>query len=74
LIELSGEGACAAFVTAHKNDVRMGLGHASGDCADACGRNELHANAGAGIHLFQIIDKLGEILDGVRCRGAVAGR
>ena len=58
-------GSCAAFMSADENDIRMGLGHACGDGADACGGDELHAYAGAGIDLLQIVNELGQIFDRV---------
>ena len=50
-------------MTANQNNVRVGFGHASSDGPDAGLGYELHADAGAGVHLLQVVDELGQILD-----------
>ncbi len=46
-----GRGAGAAVVAADLDDVRVGLGHAAGDRADARLRHQLHADLGGRRHL-----------------------
>src|SRR5262249_54832358 len=47
------------------NDVGLGLGHAGGDRADADLGDELHVYAGARVDVLQVVDQLGQVLDGV---------
>jgi hypothetical protein len=60
-----GRGAGAAVVSGDKDDVGIGFGDAGGDGADAGLGDEFDADFGAGIDLLQVVDELGEILDGV---------
>ena len=43
--------------------IGVGLGHTSGDGADADLGHQLHAHRRLGVHLMQIVDQLGEILN-----------
>ena len=54
-----------SLVATDQNDVGIGLGDARCDGPDAGFRHKLHADPGPRIHLFQIMDELGEILDGI---------
>ena len=57
--------ARAAVVAGDEHDVRMGLGHAGGDGADADLGDELDVDAGARVGVLQVVDELGEVLDRV---------
>ncbi len=52
-------------MTGDEHDVRVSLRHAGRDGAHACFGDELDADLGAGIHLLEIVDELGQILDAV---------
>ena len=43
----------------------MSLGHAGGDGADAHLGHQLNADPGVDVGILQIVDELGEILDGI---------
>merc|ERR1719181_2512466 len=58
-------GARAAVVARDLDDVRVGLGDAAGDGADARLGHELDADLGRGVDLVQVIDQLGQVLDAV---------
>ena len=60
-----GRGAGAAIVAADQDDIRVGLGDASGDSAHADFGDQLHADARVVVGVFQIVDELGQILDGI---------
>ena len=57
--------ARAAAVAGDQDVVGKTLGHAGRDRADAHFRDELHAHAGRGVAVLQIVDQLLEILDRV---------
>ena len=58
-------GAGAALEPGHGDVVRPGLGHAQGHRAHARLRHELDADAGLGVDAAQVVDELGQVLDGV---------
>ena len=58
-------GTSAAVVTGDEDHIRVGLGDASGDRADADFCDQLHIDAGARVGIFQIVDQLGEVFDRV---------
>ena len=60
-----GRGARAAVVARDEDDVGVGLGDAGGDRADADLGDELHADAGLLVGVLEVVDQLGEVLDGV---------
>ena len=43
--------------------IGVGLGHAGGDGADADLGHQLDAHLGGGVHLMEIVDQLGQVLD-----------
>ncbi len=55
--------AGATAVAADENVIGLGFGHAGGDGADANFADELHADTGGGVHVFQIVNQLGQIFD-----------
>ena len=64
---LKGNTACAgaAVIAGDQDDLGAGLGHAGGDGAHAGLAHQLHGDAGVLIGVFQIIDQLGQVLNGV---------
>lgn len=58
-------GAGAAVVAGDQHDVGVGLGDTGGDGADADLGDQLHVDAGLRVGVLQVVDQLGEILDGV---------
>ena len=58
-------GPGSAFVTGDEDNVGIGFGDAGGDGADACFCDQFDADAGAGIDLFEVMDELRQVLDGV---------
>ncbi len=52
-------------MAADKDDVGVRLGDAGGDGADAGLGHELHANTGARVDLLEVVNQLGQILDGI---------
>ncbi len=58
-------GAGAAVVAGDEDDVRVGLGDAGGDGADADLGDQLDVDAGRRVGVLQVVDELGEVLDGV---------
>jgi len=60
-----GRGARAALETGDGHMVRMGLGHARRDRADTNFRNQLDRNIGLRIDVLQVVNQLGQILDGI---------
>ena len=52
-------------MTGDQDDVRVRLGNACGDGADADFRNELHVDPGARVGILQVVDQLREVFDGV---------
>ena len=60
-----GRGARSAVVAADEDDVRVRLGHAGRDRPDPGLGDELHADPGLRVRVLQVVDQLGEILDGV---------
>ena len=61
--EVSGRGAGAAFETRDRDMVGARLGDAGGDRADADLRDQLDADARRRVHVLQVVDQLGQILD-----------
>ena len=57
--------AGAAVVAADEDDVGVGFRDAGGDGADADLGDELDADAGAVVRVFEVMDQLGEVFDGV---------
>jgi hypothetical protein len=64
-MEDSGDAPGAAVVTGNQNHVRMRLGHARRDRADADFGDQLHADARVAVGIFQIVNQLRQIFDGV---------
>ena len=58
-------GAGAAVVAADQHDVGMRLGDAGGDRADADLGHQLDADARLAVGVLQVVDELGQVLDGV---------
>ena len=58
-------GPCASVVAADQHDVRVRLGHAGRDRADADLGDQLHAYAGVAVSVLQVVDQLGQVLDRV---------
>ena len=58
-------GAGAAVVAGDEHDVGVRLGDAGGDGADADLGDELDVDAGGRVGVLQVVDELGEVLDGV---------
>ncbi len=58
-------GAGAAVVAADQDEVGVGLGHAGGHDADAGFGDQLHRDARPRVDVLQVVDELGEVLDGV---------
>ncbi|GAA3068195.1 hypothetical protein GCM10020000_60710 [Streptomyces olivoverticillatus] len=58
-------GAGAAVVAGDQHHVGVGLGDARGDRADADLGDQLHMDAGRGVGVLEVVDELGEVLDGV---------
>ena len=52
-------------MTRHGDEVRAGLDHARGNGADAGVGDQLHRHQGRRIHRAQVVDQLGQILDGI---------
>ena len=63
--------AGAAVVAGDQDVVRGGLGHARCHGADSGFRDQFHGNPCARVHLLEVVDELGEILDRVN---VVVGR
>ncbi len=57
--------ARSSVVSADQNHVGMSLGHARSHGSDADFGHELHRNARAGIRIFQVVNKLRQIFDGI---------
>ena len=57
--------ACSAVVTADEHHVGMGLGHAGGDGAHAHFRHQFDADARVVVGVFQIVNQLRQIFDGI---------
>ncbi len=61
-----GRGARAAVVARDDHHVvGLALGHARGDGAHAHLGHQLDADAGVRVHVLQVVDELGQVLDGV---------
>ena len=58
-------GAGAAAVSADQDDVGMGLGHARRDGAHPNFCHKLDADARVVVGVFQIMDQLRQVLDGI---------
>ena len=57
--------AGAAIVTADEDDIRMGFSDAGGDGADADFSHKFDADASVMVCVFEVVDQLGQILDGI---------
>ena len=60
-----GRGAGAAVVAADQDYVRVGFGDTRGNRAHAHLGHQLHGDAGVGIGVLEVVDQLGQVLDGV---------
>jgi len=60
-----GRSARAAIVPGDDHVVGLALGHASGHRADTDFRNQLDADCRTRVGVLQVVDELGQILDGV---------
>ncbi len=58
-------GAGAAVVPGDGDVIGLGLGHARGHGAHPDLGHQLDADAGLGVHVLEVVDELGQILDGV---------
>ena len=58
-------GARTAVVAGDQDHVGLELGDARGDGADSDLRDQFHVYAGSRVDTFQVVDELGQILDGV---------
>ena len=58
-------GARAAVVAADQDDVGVGLGDARRDRPDADLGHQLHGDAGVRVGVLEVVDQLGQVLDGV---------
>ena len=61
----AGRRAGAAVVAGDQDDLRAGLGHATGDGAYAGLRHQLDRDARGAVGVLEVVDQLGQILDGV---------
>ena len=57
--------AGSAVVTADQDDVRVALGHTRGNRAHPYLRDQLDADAGVVVSVFQVVNQLGQVLDRV---------
>jgi hypothetical protein len=60
-----GDAPRAAVVAADEDDVGLAFGHPGGHRAHAHFGDQLDVDAGLGIGVFQVVDQLGQILNGV---------
>ena len=60
-----GRGARAPVVAADEDDVGLAFGHPGRHRAHAHFGDQLDVDAGLGIGVFQVVDQLGQILNGV---------
>ena len=60
-----GGGAGAAVIARDEDHLGARLGHAAGDGADPGLRDQLDADAGMAVGVFQVEDELGQVLDGI---------
>ena len=58
-------GAGTAVVAGNLDHIGIGLGHASGDRADTNLGHQLHRHLGSGMDLVQVVDQLGQVLNGI---------
>ncbi len=58
-------GTGAAVIATDQHHFRMRLGDARGDRAHADFCHQLHADARVAVAILQVVDQLGQILDGV---------
>ncbi len=58
-------GACPSFMPRDEDHVRLGFGHACGNGSDPHLGDQLDADAGLVIGVLQVVDQLGQILDGI---------
>ena len=58
-------GTGAAIMAGDEDHIRLRLGHTGRNGADAGGGDKLHADLRIRVDLFQIIDELRQILDGI---------
>ena len=64
-------GAGAAHLTANQDHVGPGFGHAGGNRAHPHFGNQFNIDAGLGVGAFEVVDQLGQVLDGIN---VVVGR
>ncbi|GBD28912.1 hypothetical protein HRbin31_00937 [bacterium HR31] len=55
----------AALVAADLHHVREPLRHTGGDGAHPCSGHQLHGHVRGGVHLLEVVDELGQVLDAV---------
>ena len=60
-----GSRAGPAVMTGDKDHLRTRLGNARGNRSNACLRAKLHADAGAAVGIFQVVDQLREVFNRV---------
>ena len=60
-----GRSAGSAVVAADQNYVSVTLGYAGRDRTHADLRHQLYVNPGVRVNIFQVVDQLGQIFDGV---------
>ncbi len=60
-----GRGAGSAGMSGNGDVVGISLGHAGGNGSNSHFGNQFHTNARLGIHLLEIVNQLGNVLDAV---------
>ena len=58
-------GACTAFGTGDDDEVGLGLGHTGRNGTHTALCHKFYADSGLRVHVLQVEDKLGQVLDGV---------
>ena len=61
----AGRGAGAAVIARDQHHLGARLGHTGGDGTHAGLRHQLYADAGVPVGIFEIVDQLRKILDGI---------
>ena len=63
----AAQGRCtgAAGMSGHHDVIGIGFGNTGSYGSNSCFRNQLHTYAGRRIHLLQILNQLGQVLDAV---------
>ena len=64
-MERPWRGAGAAVVTGNHDMVRLALGHPSGNRAHADFGDQLDTHVRSRVHVFQVVNELRQVLDGV---------